>query len=61
MTNLRKLRQRPGLVEECAIYIEDLTTQERANVYYNIVDSTFLHVINKRIISFLPIVRILMQ
>jgi hypothetical protein len=41
--------------------MEDLTGQECANVRYNIVDYTFLHVMSKRIIQFLPIIRILMQ
>jgi hypothetical protein len=48
-------------VEECTIYMKDLTAQEGANVHYNIVNFTFLHVMSKRIISFLPIIRILMQ
>jgi hypothetical protein len=35
--------------------------QECANVCYNIVHSTSLHVMFKQIIAFLPIIRILMQ
>jgi hypothetical protein len=41
--------------------MKDLTVQERANVRYNIVNSTFLYVTSKRIIPFIPIIRILMQ
>jgi hypothetical protein len=61
MTKLRELHRCLGLVKKCAIYMKDLTAQERANVRYNIVDSTFLHIMSKRIISFIPIIRILMQ
>jgi hypothetical protein len=61
MTKLRELHYHPGLIEECTIYMKDLTSQEYANIRYNIVDSTLLHVMSKRIIPSLPIIRKLIQ
>jgi hypothetical protein len=49
------------LVEESFLCIEYLTTQEHTHVGYNMVDSVLLHILIKKICTFLLIIMMLMK